>query len=69
MYQMNEASTNQIDIHIEEILEKGIPSLAKHYSHYYMSIEDDFSFPSTNSTMNEPNSLQLFDQFLRLPQI
>ena len=43
-------------VNAEEILEEGIPSPSKHYTHYYVSIEEDLSIPSLESTMVESNS-------------
>ena len=39
------------DINVEELLEEDIPSSPRHYAHYYISVDDEFSFPSLESTM------------------
>ena len=41
----------------------------KHYTHYYMSIENVSSFAFVGCTIVEFSSLQPFSQFLILPQI
>ena len=65
----NEAFEDQIDLEIKEILEEGIPSPSRHYTNYYVSIEDESFVPSISCTMAKSNSLQSCSQFLRLPQI
>ena len=57
------------DIEVQEILKEGIPSLLMQYTHYYISMEDKFSFPSIESTMVEPSCPHPLSQFLRVPQI
>ena len=44
-------------VNVEEILEEGIPSPSRHYTHYYVSLEEDLSIPSLESTMAESNSV------------
>ena len=57
-------------VNVEEILEEGIPSPSRHYTHYYVSVEEDLSIPFLESTMAESNSATpQTSQFLRVPQI
>ena len=53
----------------KEILEEGISSSLSYYTHYYVSIEDECSYFSYDSSIVEPIPLQPYNQFLRLLQI
>ena len=57
-------------VNVEEILEEGIPSPSRYYTHYYVSLEEDLSISSLESTMAKSNLTQpQTSQFLRVPQI
>ena len=58
---------NQIEV--EEILEEGIPFPRRHYTHYYVSIEDECSYASHDCFTAKPIPSQSYNQFLRLPKI
>ena len=63
------ASQDTHNIQLEEILKEGIPSALRHFTHYYMSNEDDSSSPSNHYTMAKPNRSQPINQFLKFLQI
>ena len=65
----SEAFEEYTNLEVEEILEEGIPSLPRHYTHYYVIVGDEPSIPPRESTLVEPNLSQPLSQFLRLPQI
>ena len=63
-------------IQIVEIVEEGLPSPPRYRTQYFVSMEDDSSIPSadssieaTESSMAEHVESQGLSQFLRLPQI
>ena len=58
-------------IQIEEIVEDGLPSPPRHHTQYFVSMEEDSSIPSADSSieggpcsMAEPAESQGFSQFL-----
>ena len=59
----------KFNLQVEEILEEGIPSPSRHYTYYYVSVEEEPTIPSTNCSLVELDSLEPLSQFLRLPQI
>ena len=59
----------ETNLQVEEIIEEGLPSPPKHYTHYYVSVEEEPTIPSTTCSLAEPNSTQPLSQFLKLPQI
>ena len=65
----SEAFEEANEIEVEEILYEGIPSSPKHYTHSYVSIEDECSYPFHDSFIAEHVLSQPCSQFLRLPKI
>ena len=65
----NQGSQDSNDLRMEEILEEGILSPLRHFTHYYVSFEDDSTIPPNESFVAESTTSQSCSQFLRLPEI
>ena len=64
----SQASNEGNEIEMDEIMEEDIPDPPTHYTHYYVSIEDECSYLH-ESSIAELVSSQPCSQFLKLPQI
>ena len=62
-------SQEAYDIQIEKILKKGKSHVPNHFTHYYVSMEDDSLHPSNEDTLAKPSRSQPICQFLRLTNV
>ena len=60
---------DETTLQVEEIVEEGLPSPPRHCTHYYVSVEEEPTIPSTTCSLAVPDSAQPLSQFLKLPQI
>ena len=73
IFQEDEVSSQTFEeaneIEVEEIMKECIPNPSTHYTYYFVSIEDECSYPSYDSSIAELVLSQPCSQFLKLHQI